>query len=191
MSLLITNRCLNLMGAKSVANINDTEWSLVINSLVGSFYSLMLEEYNWLFATKFLELAKNTVNANPSYEFSYGLPSDFIRILTVYHADNSTPLPYTIEEWEYTIDTDNLYISAEPITISYTSSTTSIDNTAESFKLALSYRIIANVGASLTNNPTLVKYYQEMAIQTFNKAVNTDNSNKGKLDILTRARRYL
>jgi len=185
LSLIITNKCLTLLGAEPVASVTDSEWGIIINATVPGFYLNLLQKYDWSFSILFSELIQNTVSANPRYDFSFAIPSDFIRIKQVYETDSfESPL------FRYTIDGANLYAKFDRITINYVSDGFDVDKTPESFKLALAYRILANLNARLLNDPQLIEYYERMDLTHFNEAVNLDNTNRGLLPQMTQVRRY-
>lgn len=185
MSLLITNKCLSLLGAEPVTSIADSEWAKVINPTVPSFFANLLEEYEWVFSIKFATLLQNVINTNPRYDFSFALPSDFVRIKEVYETDAfDAPL------FRYATNSQDLFATIDKITIAYVSGNVDVDLTAESFKLALAYKIIANLNARLLNNTNLVTYYEKMEEKFYNKAVSLDNTNRGLLRQLTQPRRY-
>jgi len=184
-SLLITNKCLNLLGAEPVAAVADSDWAVVINAAVNTFYLNLLQKYEWGFSIKFSELTENLVNTNPRYDTSFALPSDFIRIKEVYETDAfDSPL------FRYTTDAINLYAKVGRITINYVSESFNVDLTPESFKLALAYKIINNLNARLLNDANLVVYYEKMDIKFFDEAVSLDNTNRGLLPQMSEPRRF-
>jgi hypothetical protein len=85
----ICNKALVLVGANIISSFtqNSTE-SIVANQLYESTLEDLLTRCRWRFATKQVQLSKNTDNPDARYESSYALPSDAFMIHTVTVSDN-------------------------------------------------------------------------------------------------------
>jgi hypothetical protein len=85
----ICNKALVLVGANVISSFtqNSTE-SIVANQLYESTLEDLLTRCRWRFATKQVQLSKNTDNPDARYESSYALPSDAFMIHTVTVSDN-------------------------------------------------------------------------------------------------------
>jgi hypothetical protein len=85
----ICNKALVLVGANIISSFtqNSTE-SIVANQLYESTLEDLLTRCRWRFATKQVQLSKNTDNPDARYESSYALPGDAFMIHTVTVSDN-------------------------------------------------------------------------------------------------------
>ena len=85
----ICNKALVLVGANIISSFtqNSTE-SIVANQLYESTLEDLLTRCRWRFATKQVQLSKNTDNPDARYESSYALPSDAFMIHTITVGDS-------------------------------------------------------------------------------------------------------
>lgn len=190
MSLNIVNLCLPLMGAEKVNMVQDSDWAKVINAIVPSMYSYLLEEHTWSWAVDYKTLNRLSTNDNPKYKYAYELPNNFLRIIRVYYA-NSTYPKYKTYENDFQLKGNILYSNKDYITIEYIVSNYNLDITPQTFKLALAYKILSEVSASLMNNPTLLQHYSQRASIEIGNAINIDSTNNGKLQSFDFPIRYV
>jgi hypothetical protein len=186
MSLLITNKILGLLGAPSTSSIESNQWAVVINPLVNTFYHQLLEKNNWSFAFKYKTLTKNTTSDNPKFLHSYTKPSDFVRIVQLYETDS-----YDNPIYKYTTDNSNFYTDLKDVTIKYITNSIDVDTTSETFKLAVAYRVIANINANLLNNTNMVQYFSSMDKLQTAEAIGADFTSRGEIQKFKKQRVYL
>ena len=80
----ICNQALVLVGANTITSFSqNTTESIVANQLYETTLEDLLTKCRWRFASKQIQLSKNTTNPDARYESSYALPSDAIIIHTV------------------------------------------------------------------------------------------------------------
>jgi hypothetical protein len=190
MSLNIVNLCLPLMGAEKVNSVQDDDWAKVINAIVPNMYSYLLEEHTWSWSINYRTLNKLSTNDNPRYKYAYVLPNNFLRVIKVYYANSEYP-NYNTYENDYKISGSTLYSNKEYITIEYTISNYNLDSTPQSFKLALAYKILSEVSASLMNNPSLLQHYTQRAAIEIGNAISIDATNNGELMKFDYPKRYI
>lgn len=190
MSLNIVNLCLPLMGAEKVNSIQDDDWAKVINAIVPSMYSYLLEEHTWSWAIYYRTLNRLSTNDNPKYKYAYEIPNNFLRIIRVYYANSQYP-NYNTYENEYQIKGNTLYSDREYITIEYLIGNYNVDSTPQTFKLALAYKILSEVSASLMNNPSLLQHYTQRAAIEISNAISIDATNNGNLRKFDYQQRYM
>jgi len=84
----ICNQALVLVGANTITSFSqNTTESIVANQLYETTLEDLLTKCRWRFASKQIQLSKNTTNPDARYESSYALPSDAIVIHTVTVSD--------------------------------------------------------------------------------------------------------
>jgi len=84
----ICNQALVLVGANTITSFSqNTTESIVANQLYETTVEDLLTKCRWRFASKQVQLSKNTTNPDARYESSYALPSDAIIIHTVTVSD--------------------------------------------------------------------------------------------------------
>lgn len=84
----ICNQALVLVGANTITSFSqNTTESIVANQLYETTLEDLLTKCRWRFASKQIQLSKNTTNPDARYESSYALPSDAIIIHTVTVSD--------------------------------------------------------------------------------------------------------
>lgn len=150
----ICNLALSHLGnTKRIANL-DTEQSQEA-SLFRVFYEttrdLVLNEYEWPFATKMAALALIEEEPNDEWTYSYRYPSDclkFMRILSGNRADtNSSRVPYKIS---HDASGKIVYSDYEEAECEYIASITDTSYFSPDFIMALSFRLAAYAAPSLT-----------------------------------------
>jgi hypothetical protein len=177
MSLLITNKVLALLGAEPVANVADGGWAQVISSQVNSYYIKLLMTNEWSFAQRTVNLLQNTQNTNPEWKYSFALPADYVRPVTVYHNE-----AYLNKVFNYTIADNALFSGSDSTQLRYIYfSLVDIDNLPESTKLALAYSLVDDLNARLINDKSLVQYFGQKAHIALGDAISDDSqsSNSG------------
>ena len=190
MSLQIVNIALNLMGSQSVSSVEDDAWAKVLNDAVPYYYNYLLEEHTWTWAKAFSALNQDTANDNPKYDYSYTLPSNLLRMMNAYYANTTSP-NYATRETDYEIINNKLYSNRDYITVEYIVSNFDVELTPQSFKLALAYKILSEISASLMNDPTKLELYTRRAAIEINNAISIDATNNGKIQRFRYPIRYV
>jgi hypothetical protein len=85
----ICNQALVLVGANTITSFSqNTTESIVANQLYETTLEDLLTKCRWRFASKQVQLSKNTTNPDARYESSYALPSDALILHTVTVSDS-------------------------------------------------------------------------------------------------------
>jgi hypothetical protein len=85
----ICNQALVLVGANTITSFSqNTTESIVANQLYETTLEDLLTKCRWRFASKQVQLSKNTTNPDARYESSYALPSDALILHTVTVSDD-------------------------------------------------------------------------------------------------------
>jgi hypothetical protein len=85
----ICNQALVLVGANTITSFSqNTTESIVANQLYETTVEDLLTKCRWRFASKQVQLSKNTTNPDARYESSYALPSDALILHTVTVSDS-------------------------------------------------------------------------------------------------------
>jgi hypothetical protein len=85
----ICNQALVLVGANTITSFSqNTTESIVANQLYETTVEDLLTKCRWRFASKQVQLSKNTTNPDARYEASYALPSDALILHTVTVSDS-------------------------------------------------------------------------------------------------------
>jgi len=85
----ICNQALVLVGANTITSFSqNTTESIVANQLYETTLEDLLTKCRWRFASKQVQLSKNSTNPDARYESSYALPSDALILHTVTVSDD-------------------------------------------------------------------------------------------------------
>lgn len=150
----ICNLALSHLGnTKRIANI-DTEQSQeasLFRVLYDTTRDLVLNEYEWPFATKIAALALIEEDPNDEWDYSYRYPSDCIklmRVLSGFRTDtNSSRVPYKVS---HDASGKIIYSDYEDAEIEYIRAITDTSYFSPDFIMALSFRLAAYAAPSLT-----------------------------------------
>lgn len=94
----IMNRALQLVGAKRITALTeDSKNARAVAAARLPVLRAMLEDHDWLCATKRADLAADATPPDWGRGTSYTLPADFIRLSNPYPEDNWYPTDYEIE----------------------------------------------------------------------------------------------
>jgi hypothetical protein len=106
----ICNNALLRIGASTITSLDDgTTSSNILNQVYEPTRDSLLRKHFWNFATKRVALAADSVAPAFEWQYSYPLPSDFIRMNRIYNVTS----PYKIE------GTNLLTDQAAPLNIVY------------------------------------------------------------------------
>ena len=175
----VVNRVLNVLGRKSITDISEDEWALVIKEFVTPQLRILLSDYNWSWAVRWETLNKNTIVNNPSYNFSYVVPQSMERLIAVYRIlpeNTRITIDNPIADNEFIFE-DEIYSNEDGIWVRYITNNIDLSKRSAVFIEALSYLIASEVIAVLLNDESLVKFYAEKSLFMINKSQTIDNYN--------------
>lgn len=115
----------------------------------------MLEVHNWNFATKRVELAQLTSTPAFEWDYSYQLPSDFLRTVSVHNNSSGRDrIPYKIENGVINSDAANLYLR-------YIARVEDPNLMPATFRLGLSKILASRLAVTLSGSASLSKEMYE------------------------------
>ena len=114
-----------------------------------------LEVHNWNFATKRVKLAQLTDTPAFEWDYSYQLPSDFIRVVSVHNNSSGRDrIPYKIENGVINSDASDLYLR-------YVARVEDPNLMPATFRLALSKILASRLAVTLSGSASLSKEMYE------------------------------
>lgn len=146
----ICNSALIKVGHKQLIGslTEDTQAAILCNARLFYLRNKVLEDHNWGFATKMVELASVSVGSIEldGWGYAYLPPADFLRMQRG-------------EDWDEAFDTLNGYIMAdvEPFIIKYTAKITDPGFYTYAFAECLAWRMAAELAYNLTNSRELAE----------------------------------
>lgn len=140
----ICNSALIKLGTDVIGSLTeDTKAARLCNARLSFLRNKVLEDHNWGFATKFVELASVDPGSTDldGWAYAYQKPADFLRMQRG-------------EDWDVEFDTVNEYLVAdeEPFKIKYTAKITNTGKYTYSFAECLAWRLAAELAYALTNS---------------------------------------
>jgi hypothetical protein len=165
----ICNQALALLGANPIISLDDnTTEANLCKTLYPDVRDSVLEESNWSFATKWLNLPPL---ANPpvgEYANAFPLPSDVIRIIFV-GEDFSRP-----EQWQR--EGNNIRKDGNTCKCQIVHRENNPNAYSPLFVQALAARMAMEMAVALTNNASLMGTFAQMYEAKLDKAVNNDSA---------------
>jgi hypothetical protein len=159
-NISIANRALTLLGAERITAFDEeSEQARKINAIFESTRDALLSEHNWNFARK--ERALSLLSDEPlmdDYTYAYQIPSDCIRVLR------------WESYFEFAIYGDRLYSNSTTANIEYISKITDPTKFSAGFVKAFAARLAADLAFPITQNATLAKNAEEIAMRDLKEA---------------------
>ena len=118
----------------------------------------MLEVHNWNFATKRVKLAQLTDTPAFEWDYSYQLPSDFLRAVSVHNNSSGRDrIPYKIENGVVNSDASDLFLR-------YIARVEDPNLMPATFRLGLSKIIASRLAVTLSGSASLSKEMYEQYV---------------------------
>ena len=164
----ICNKALVLVGANTISSFtqNTTE-SNVAGQLYESTLENLLTRCRWRFASKQLQLSKNTTNPDARYASSYALPSDALIIHTVTVSDDVIKF----DRYGQNLFTDTT--SSDIVIADYTFQPSESDFPPY-FKQTLVFELASLFAGAIARNDQLSELYHKRSIAQLAIAKATD-----------------
>jgi len=163
----ICNSALIKLGVNVIGGLDeDTKAARLCKARLAYLRNKVLEDHNWGFATKFVELASVSVGSLDlnGWGYAYQVPADFLRMQRG-------------EDWDEAYETFNAYLLAdvEPSKIRYTAKITDPGKFTYAFAECLSWRLAADLAYALVNSrevgETMMKgYLMDLSAARYNDA---------------------
>ena len=123
-STTIANLALREIGTYRIENFNESSpEARVVRDVWDQVVRSALEAHEWTWAKKYAALARDTATPAARWTYSYSVPDDFVRLVTV--ADNSTMRPELAEE-DYEFLDNKVFTNAETPYLAYVYNKTTV-----------------------------------------------------------------
>lgn len=150
----IANTALRRLGANRIVSFTDgTKSSDSVSEFYDETRDDLLRAHNWNFATQRVKLARLATVPAFGFSYAYGLPSDWLRTVSVH--DNDAGDGAVEYKEEYLAGQNVLLCSAEDVYLRYVSKITDPNRMPPDFRLALSRKLAAAMAVDLAKSNTL------------------------------------
>jgi len=173
-----------VLGLKNIDDLDtDTSYrAQQIRILFGDCKRLILEEYDWAFASTRAQLLRLPATPISGWAYFYELPTDLIRIHQVRASENDFDVSYTRRDKScidiaYELSQPRLLTDAEEVWMLYTRGLLNLENWPRSVAEALSYRLAMDMATILTESASkrqeMERLYERSIIKA--RTINTAN----------------
>ena len=163
----ICNSALNLLGASTISSLTeDSKNARLCNQRYEPIRNRTFRSHAWNFATKRVQLAKDSTSPVVEFANQYTLPSDCLRVLKAHTGTTDSikdDLPYVVEGRKIKTDEGTIFLV-------YIALITDPNLYDSYFNEALSAALAADIAYAITNNATLSNNYQAIADERLREA---------------------
>ena len=163
----ICNSALNLIGASTISALTeDTKNARLCNQRYEPVRDRVFRGHNWNCLIKHVELARNSTAPVVEFDYSYALPSDFLRVMKIHNGTTDSiaaDLPYKVEG-------KNIITYQTTVYLVYVALDTDPNNYDVYLREAISHQLAADICYSITNNATLANNYMTRADERLREA---------------------
>ena len=163
----ICNSALNLLGASTISALTeDSKNARLCNQRYEPIRNRTFRSHAWNFATKRVELAKDSTAPVVEFANQYTLPSDCLRVLKI-HTGTTDSIKSTID---YAVEGRKIKTDEGTVFLVYIALITDPNEYDTYFNEALSAALAADLAYAITNNATLSNNYQAIAEERLREA---------------------
>ena len=163
----ICNSALNLLGASTISALTeDSKNARLCNQRFEPIRNRTFRSHAWNFATKRVELAKDSDAPVVEYANQYTLPADCLRVLKI-HTGSTDSIKSTID---YAVEGRKIKTDEGTVFLVYIALITDPNEYDTYFNEALSAALAADIAYAITNNATLANNYQALADERLREA---------------------
>ena len=163
----ICNSALNLLGASTISALTeDSKNARLCNQRYEPIRNRTFRSHAWNFATKRVELAKDSTAPVVEFANQYTLPSDCLRVLKI-HTGTTDSIKSTID---YAVEGRKIKTDEGTVFLVYIALITDPNEYDTYFNEALSAALAADLAYAITNNATLSNNYQAIADERLREA---------------------
>ena len=163
----ICNSALNLLGASTISALTeDSKTARLCNQRYEPIRNRTFRSHAWNFATKRVELAKDSTAPVVEYANQSTLPSDCLRVLKI-HTGTTDSIKSTID---YVVEGRKIKTDEGTVFLVYIALITDPNEYDTYFNEALSAALAADLAYAITNNATLSNNYQAIADERLREA---------------------
>jgi hypothetical protein len=161
----ICNQALDLIKAPNISSLTESsEAARKCNRHYAKCRDTLLEEYPWNFAIQRATFSEDTEEPLFEYEHQYVIPSDCLRILSIYNYTG----PWRREGQRLLVDIDSS--SSDSCYVRYIKKVTDVSDFDPMFVEALVYRLAAKLAIAIRNDEDLAERYEKKEIMMVMKA---------------------
>ena len=170
----ICNAALRKVGADTITGLNQgVKNSNFCNDRYADLRDALLEMHPWNFAVKRVKLAQTTTTPAIKFDYSYALPTDYVRAVGVFDSDEG----YGIVD--HKIEDNRVVSSAFEVWMLYISKVTDPNKMSPLFREALSALLAIEAATSITESRTL----RELMTAEFKSALRRARSADSQADL--------
>mgnify|MGYP001270844619 FL=1 len=163
----ICNSALNFLGASTISALTeDSKNARLCNQRYEPIRNRTFRSHAWNFATKRVELAKDSDAPVVEYANQYTLPADCLRVLKI-HTGSTDSIKSTID---YAVEGRKIKTDEGTVFLVYIALITDPNEYDTYFNEALSAALAADIAYAITNNATLANNYQALADERLREA---------------------
>ena len=163
----ICNSALNFLGASTISALTeDSKNARLCNQRFEPIRNRTFRSHAWNFATKRVELAKDSDAPVVEYANQYTLPADCLRVLKI-HTGSTDSIKSTID---YVVEGRKIKTDEGTVFLVYIALITDPNEYDTYFNEALSAALAADIAYAITNNATLANNYQALADERLREA---------------------
>ena len=170
----IANIAFVYLGAELISDFSDdSREANAVNAIWDIMRKAELRSYPYNFATETVELARNTTTPLTRYDYSHALPSQLLRVWTVYDEDENIVSDFKIEG-------SNIVSNEDRLIIKYTKDITDTTKWDALFVNVMAYAVAKGLAYHLTSTGSMV----ERATNAYFNAVNEAKMANASEDIM-------
>lgn len=164
----ICNQALVQLGANTISSLEETSTGAVVcNTVWDNMRVSLLNSHPWGFATQRIELARTVAPPVYRYDYLYQLPTDLLRIVTVY-ADEMTP------NGDYKNENDKIVTNAEACFLKYTRDVPVVSEWTAVFQEVAIAKMRGLISYSITRSTAQTELSENLYRSKLQAAMNID-----------------
>lgn len=148
----ICNLALVKLGNIRISDLNDGS---VNANLCKDYYDfcrqMILQERQWSFAIRRVNLAKSTVDPAFTYAYAFPLPADCLRVIAINPEDEWTPGD------DFTIEANSILTNEDDVNLIYVRDVEDTSEFPALFTEALAALLASKLAGNITDNPNIVQ----------------------------------
>lgn len=153
----IVNSALRKIAARPIVSLNDGSPNAnAADDLYEPLRDELLRSHIWNFSVKRQKLAQSAITPAFEFDYQYVVPSDFLRVVSVYDNDAGTGESDLRYKVEYD-DTDGTVIrtDAKDVWLRYVAKSIDPNNMSPQFREVLAFRLAMDLAIGIANSNTL------------------------------------
>jgi hypothetical protein len=158
----ICNAGMRKVGASTITSLNQgTKNANFCNDRYAELRDALLEMHTWNFAAKRVKLARTTTVPAIKFDYTYALPADFNRVVSVYDSDDGFGIV------DHKVENNTIVCSAEEVWLLYVALITDPNKMSPLFREALAALMAIEAATAIVDSRTL----REDMVVEFNAAL--------------------